>query len=81
MKNYLKKALRKKAQEPQEPRTLEDIRKDYSELSARAANAQYLVFIHSKELEQLNGQLMHLNQEAAARQKLDTPQKEEQPNG
>lgn len=68
MKNFLK---RKKQANVPEPRELVDIRAEYNELSARAANAQYLVFVHSKDLEQTNHRLIEVNQEAAARQALD----------
>lgn len=69
MKNYFKKNKQKAVNLPRE---LEDIRKEYNELSLRAANAQYLVFVHSKDLEQVNNRLIQVNQEAGARQALDT---------
>lgn len=61
---------------PPAPRSMDDIQKAYSEALSRAAQAQYLVFVHSRDLEQINEQLLSINQEAAARQKLD---KESQP--
>lgn len=70
MSKYFKRKKGKEIQQ-QAPRSLEDIKKAYNEVSARAANAQYLVYIHNKELEQINEQLMFLNQEAGARQQLD----------
>lgn len=79
MSKYFKRKKAKELAGSPEPRQLDDIRKAYSELSAKAANAQYLVFIHTKELEQINGQLMYLNQEAAARQNLDTAAKADAP--
>lgn len=53
------------------PRTLDLIQKDYSELLAKAAQSQYLVYVHGKDLEQINQALVSVNQEAAARQVLD----------
>lgn len=70
MSKYFKRKKGKEIQQ-QAPRSLDDIKKAYNEVSARAANAQYLVYIHNKELDQLNEQLMYLNQEAGARQQLD----------
>lgn len=66
---------------PTPPRLIDDIKNEYNQLSAQAANAQYLVFVHSKELEQINGRLLQVNQEAAARQELDKKVAEETQNG
>ena len=74
MKNYFKKS-KQKANAVVLPRELEEIRKEYNELSLRAANAQYLVFVHSKDLEQVNNRLIQVNQEAGARQQLDEANK------
>lgn len=64
---------RKKDKFPKEqvPRAMEEINKAYSELLARAGQAQYLVYVHSNELEQVNKGLLALNQEAANRNALD----------
>jgi hypothetical protein len=76
MKNVFK---RKKDAVPKVnvPRTMEEINKAYGEAVARAGQAQYLVFVHSKDLEQINEQLISLNQEAAARANLDKTKAEE----
>lgn len=68
MKKFFQK---KKHQEAQLPRSLDEIKKEYAELLSKAGNAQYLTYVYSKELEQVNGQLVKINQEAAARQELD----------
>jgi hypothetical protein len=54
-----------------EPRKIEDIQKSYSELLSKAAQTQYLVYVHSEELKNINQALVSVNQEAAARQSLD----------
>lgn len=58
------------------PRDMEAIKADYNQLSAQAANTQYLVFVHSKELEQINNRLLGVNQEALERKKLDEAKKD-----
>ena len=76
-KGHGKKAKSVKAPEP---RALEELQKEYQSLSAQAANAQYLVFVHSKQLDQINQRLLEVNQEADARNKLDADKpKEETP--
>lgn len=70
MSKYFKRKKGKEIQQ-QTPRTLEEIQKVNGELLARAANAQYMVYIYGRELNQLNEQLMYLNQEAGARKQLD----------
>ncbi len=54
-----------------EPRDKAAINKDYAETLGRAGQAQYIVYVHSKELEQANARLLDLNQEAAARNALE----------
>jgi hypothetical protein len=64
----------KKAQLPKAnptPRLMEEIQKEHSQASYEAGVAQYQVYVHSKDLEQKNQRLLSLNQEAAARQKID----------
>jgi len=69
----------KKAQLPKAnplPRLMEDIQKEHSQASYEAGVAQYQVFVHTKDLEQKNTRLLALNQEAAARNKLDQESKQ-----
>lgn len=56
---------------PTTPRSLEELQKEYADLLSKAAQAQYMVYVHNKELEALNEQLVRVNQEAAHRQSLD----------
>lgn len=60
-----------------EPRSMDEIQKVYAELCARAGSLQYKITIEQRDLEQLNKALESINNEAAARQKLDEPKKEE----
>lgn len=59
------------------PRALEEIQKDHNQASYEAGLAQYQVYIYTKDLEQKNQRLLNLNQEAAARDKLDKESKKE----
>jgi hypothetical protein len=68
MKNPFKKS---KVPNPQVPRSAEDIKKVYFELRARAGEAQYVVAVHTKELQQLNANMESLNREMSARNELD----------
>jgi hypothetical protein len=68
--NFLKG---KKKAEPQ-PRTLPEIQQEYQQTAAAAGQAQYQVFVFSKEVEQLNAKLLTLNREAVERQQLDAKQ-------
>lgn len=61
----------------QEPRALEEIRKEYNEVNARAGDSQYKAYAFTMEVAELNKRLLALNQEANARQALDTPKTEE----
>lgn len=72
----MKNMFKKKAN-PEAPRSLDEIEKEYQQLSAQAANAQYKVFVHSEELKQVNKRLMQVNQEYGERQQLDRAVKEE----
>lgn len=67
----LAKKIKEKFQKKSEPRTIPEIQKVYNEVSAKAGQAQYQLYVFNKELEQLNSNLMSLNQEAAARLALD----------
>lgn len=70
MKSWLKKKMN-----PQAPRPLPEIQEEYQQLLAQVANAQYLVFVHTKEQARFNGRLLELNQEAAKRNTLDAETK------
>lgn len=61
-----------------EPRSLEEITKAYSELCCRVGQAQYQVHVHQEDVKRLNEQLVQINNEAAARQKLDKEAKEKE---
>ena len=76
MKSWLKKKMNLQA-----PRPMQEIQQEYQQLLAKVANAQYLVFVHGREQERLNGKLAELNQEAAKRNELDSETKkaEEKP--
>lgn len=63
---------------PAEPRVLEDIHKEYSELLSKAAQAGYHVYVYEKELGRLNQRLEEVNIEAAQRKQLDAATKESQ---
>jgi hypothetical protein len=71
MSKFFKNKSKKVDLKPQEPRQIADIQKEYQELSAQAANAQYLVFVKTKELEQVNERMLQVNQEASIRIELD----------
>lgn len=60
------------------PRTLEEINKEYSQASGKAANTQYLIYVYTKELEQVNKRMLELNQEAAERNKLTSEEAQRQ---
>lgn len=72
MKNPFKRFNKQKVSiKPKVPRTTEELTKAYQDLAARAAQSQYLVYVHTRALEDVNEQMMAVNQEAAERQKLD----------
>lgn len=52
-------------------RSMADINKEYSELIGKVGQAQYLVFVHTKAVKELNEELERVNKEAARRQELD----------
>lgn len=73
MTKFFKNRQAKKAL-PQEPRTMEEINKEYAKVSADASQAQYQVFIYTQHLAQLNQRMQSLNQEHTARQALEKAQ-------
>jgi hypothetical protein len=54
-----------------QPRTMEDIQKEYVDLLGKAAQAGYQAYVYNKELTKLNERLEQVNLEGAQRQKLD----------
>lgn len=72
----------KKAKLPESnptPRSMDEIQKAYNEAVLRAGQAQYQVYVYSKDLEQANKALLSLNQEGAARQNMDKEAASTQP--
>lgn len=69
MKNPFKK--KDKFPTPSAPRPMEEIQKEFQQLIALAANAQYTKFIKEEELKQINHRLVQVNQEGKARNELD----------
>jgi hypothetical protein len=78
MKNFLKR--KKQAQAP-EPRSMDEINKEYSELTVKAAKAQYLVYVHTLDLEHINKRQLYVNQEAQARMEIDKNAVQKQQEG
>ncbi len=72
IKNRLKKAKKEAAAMP---RSLDEIQKEYAEVSTRAGQAQYQAYVMQKDLEELNRRLLTLNQEAHERNRLDNEAK------
>lgn len=69
---FFKNKQKAKLPKAPEPRAMDELIKANAELKQKAADAQYLVYVYSKDLEQINQALVAVNQEAAARKKLDT---------
>lgn len=67
----IKMSKKAKTPNPQAPRSLDDINKEYRELLVQVASAQYLAFVKNLEVENFNKRLLEVNQEAARRQELD----------
>jgi len=61
---------------PAEPRALDEITKDYATAVSRCGELQYLIYAYGAELEQCNARLVKLNEEGAARNKLDAQAKQ-----
>lgn len=82
MKNPFKRKKDKFPMAPQQViRTTEELTKEYQRLAAKAAESQYLVYVHTENLRGLNQQMAVINREAAERQKLDAAEpKKEGPN-
>lgn len=56
---------------PPAPRTIEEITKEYQQVSFEAGAAQYQEFVYGEQVKNLNQRLLSLNREADARKKLD----------
>lgn len=72
----MKEKFSLKPKEKPQPRDKTTITKEYTDLLGKVANAQYLVYVYSKETDQLNTRLLELNQEANQRDILDKVAKE-----
>ena len=55
-----------------EPRSVEEITKEYQQVSAAAIQSQYQIYVHTRALQECNEKMYDLNQEATHRQKLDS---------
>lgn len=66
-----KKSSRRPVMPPAQPRQLSDIEASYNQVKANLADAQYLAYIYTKEVERLSQEMLRLNQEGAARKNLD----------
>jgi len=62
---------------PPEPRSIEELQKQHNELCARAGALQYRIEVEKQELLEVNKVLSNINNEAAARNKLDAESKPE----
>lgn len=71
----MKEKFSLKPKDAAEPRAKEAISKEYSELIGKVGQVQYLVYVYTKETEQLNARLLELNQEANRRDILDAKDK------
>lgn len=60
-----------KAPKAPTPRSLKEIQEAYAPLNAKAGDLSYQIFALKSGLEQLNREMMRLNQEGDARNKLD----------
>lgn len=58
------------------PRTIEEITKEYNNVSSTAGACQYHAMVLGEDLKRLNEQLRSLNQEAAARNQLNAQTKQ-----
>lgn len=58
------------------PREMKEIQTEYQTLCFNAGQAQYQLKIHSRELDKINERLEAVNNEAAARLKLDKDKEE-----
>lgn len=70
--------MSKKMKKLSVPRSMEEIQLDYQRMCANAGQLQYQLRIQSKELEMINQRLEAVNNEAAARNKLDQEAKASQ---
>lgn len=55
----------------QQPRPLDEIKKQYQQVATHAGGLQYEIEVKKAELNNVNQTMLNLNQEADARQKLD----------
>lgn len=78
----LNRAFRRKNSvkpEPQkEPRQLDEIQKEYSQVSGQFAQSEYQAKLYAEEAKRLFSQMRALNVEAGDRQKLDSEAKDKE---
>lgn len=65
------KFLKKNKEKSQAPRQMDEIQREYTEVCSRLGQAEYQLYVITKDAENLKHQLLRLNQEAAARNQLD----------
>jgi hypothetical protein len=78
MINKLKNGFRKK-QTTQLPRELSVLQVEFKELSSKAGQLRYQIYVHEKDLETLNQAMLNISKEAGARQQLDAQTVKPQP--
>jgi hypothetical protein len=72
MTKYFKNRFGRKIKTtPQEPRLMDAINTEYSELIGKVGQAQYQAYIYTQKVAELNRELERVNQEAAERKRLD----------
>ncbi len=71
MKKMLKSLKNKAFPTPQEPRALDAIKAEMSQLLVSLGNEEYQVFVHENAAASLKQRVLNLNQEGAARIELD----------
>jgi hypothetical protein len=76
MTKFFKGKRQAKALPPPVPRVEDEIRKEYADVAFAAGQAQYQVYVYTEELSRINQRLLEINQEAAARQKLNKDEAE-----
>lgn len=68
---------RAKKQAEAQPRSMDEINKEYSELIGKVGQAQYKAYVYQRATEELNRRLELVNTEADARGKLDAEAKKQ----
>lgn len=71
MSKFFRAAKKQAAQKAPDPRVIDEIQKEYRQLATQSGEVQYQIYALEQNLEELNKQMIVLNHEGAARQKLD----------